>query len=70
MLRVLPDFYGNPGMENTVLDDISGLLQDAKEILNSVDTPTPVLSSAHNYLSTLLSDKLPTNLIQAMRDSF
>jgi|GEM_PF-1137285 len=70
MLRALPDFYRNPGSKDTLSDDIPALLRDATEILNSTHTPTPVLSSAINYIQTLLSEKLPTNLIQAMRDSF
>jgi 6-phosphogluconate dehydrogenase len=69
MLRALPDFY--QGSENNELsNDISALLEDAKKVLNQITVSTPVLSSAYNYVTALQSEKLPTNLIQAMRDSF
>ncbi len=42
----------------------------ADEVLDMVYTPTPVASSAIQYIRTFASQLLPTNLIQAMRDSF
>lgn len=69
MLRVLPDFYRG-GEKDTVSTDIAAVLEDAKKILDATACPTPVISSAFNYISTLMAEKLPTNLIQAMRDSF
>lgn len=70
MLRALPDFFkawATPDREST---DIQELLWVAKDVLNNVTAPTPVLSSSYNYMLTRTSEKLPTNLIQAMRDSF
>lgn len=69
MLRALPDFY-NDSSKNEFSDDISSLLLDAKKVLDEASVATPVLSSAYNYITTLQSETLPTNLIQAMRDSF
>ncbi len=69
MLRTLPDFYQSSSSPDES-NDISTLLKDTKDILNQAQSPTPVLASAYNYIATLLSEKLPTNLIQAMRDSF
>jgi 6-phosphogluconate dehydrogenase len=69
MLRVLPDFYTNSS-NSQQSEDIPALLLGAKTVLNQVNMSTPVLSSAYNYITTLLAEKLPTNLIQAMRDSF
>ena len=69
MLRVLPVFYTNSA-NSQQSEDIPALLLDVKTVLNQVNMSTPVLSSAYNYMATLLAEKLPTNLIQAMRDSF
>jgi len=69
MLRALPDFYTN-SENNELSTDITFLLFDAKKALSEAPVATPVLSSAYNYIISLQSDTLPTNLIQAMRDSF
>ncbi len=69
MLRALPDFYISSA-KSQHSEDIPALLAETKVLLGQVDVPTPVLSSAYNYTSTLLAEKLPTNLIQAQRDSF
>jgi len=69
MLRALPDFYSNTS-RNEFSDDIASLLADAKKVQSQTPLATPVLSSAYNYIATLQSETLPTNLIQAMRDSF
>lgn len=69
MLRALPDFYTNSG-NNELSNDIQSLLLDAKKVLDEASVATPVISSAYNYITTLQSEILPTNLIQAMRDSF
>ena len=70
MLRVLPDFYREWSAPDAESKDIETLLQEAREIINSSMVPTPVLSSSYSYMLTRTSEKLPTNLIQAMRDSF
>lgn len=69
MLRALPDFYTNSA-NPPQSEDITALLLDAKTVLDQASVSTPVLSSAYNYMTTLGAEKLPTNLIQAMRDSF
>lgn len=69
MLRALPDFYTNSSSTQQS-EDIPALLSETKALLGKVEAPTPVLSSAYNYITTLGAEKLPTNLIQAMRDSF
>lgn len=68
----------NPEMENILMD--SELLkeitsrEDSLRILLSglkpIDIPTPVLDSTLNYLIALRREKLPANLIQALRDKF
>ncbi len=70
MLRALPDFYKIWAAPDTESTDIQALLMETKELLNNSTTPTSVLSSSYNYMMTRTSEKLPTNLIQAMRDSF
>ena len=70
MLRTLPAFYRAGKVSDTESTDIEAMLWETKETLNNSHTPTPVLSSSYNYMITRMSDKLPTNLIQAMRDSF
>jgi 6-phosphogluconate dehydrogenase len=70
MLRALPDFYQSTKAEELEWNDIASLLVDTKKVLNETTLSTPVLSSAYNYIKTLQSENLPTNLIQAMRDSF
>lgn len=69
MLRVLPDFYTSSSNPQHA-EGIPDLLAETKVLLGQVEAPTPVLSSAYNYITTLQAEKLPTNLIQAMRDSF
>lgn len=39
-------------------------------MIGKVKIPTPVIGSIRDYFMTLYALKLPTNLIQAMRDSF
>lgn len=70
MLRALPDFFKVWAPLDTVSTDIAWLLMDAKEVLDSSVTPTAVLASSYHYILTSTSKTLPTNLIQAMRDSF
>ena len=72
MLEVLPDFYHEKQGEKCLLfmDQIPVQRITTDELLSSTVTPTPVISSVAQYFRTLSSDKLPTNLIQAMRDSF
>ncbi len=72
MLEVLPDFYHGKIWEKTreFMEKIAPYRIMADEVLDMVYTPTPVASSAIQYIRTFASQLLPTNLIQAMRDSF
>lgn len=68
MLEILPKFLS----ENQVALEwrsIEELLLSMRHI-NDSDQPTPVIDATYNYLQTFFVEKLPTNLIQAMRDSF
>lgn len=72
MLEVLPALYNLPISANTqdLLGNIRECMIATKSVLQSTAAPTPVISSALNYFTTIQSETLPTNLIQAMRDSF
>jgi len=72
MLEVLPDFYHEKQSENCVefMDSLPILQIAADELLSEIHTPTPVGASVVQYFKALSADTLPTNLIQAMRDSF
>ena len=45
-------------------------LDNTSSVLDKLKIPTPVIGSIRDYFMTLYVEKLPTNLIQAMRDSF
>lgn len=72
MLEVLPDFYRENQTEacNDFMDQIPPMRIHMDELLGQIYTPTPVASSVAQYFRALSEDNLPTNLIQAMRDSF
>ncbi len=68
----------NPEIENILMDDelfeeiisIEDSLRTLLSSLKLIDIPTPVLDSTLNYLIGLRREKLPANLIQALRDKF
>ena len=70
MLEVLPKIVWNTWthieLEERCIEEI---LLSMKHV-NSSDQPSPVIDATYNYLQTFFVEKLPTNLIQAMRDSF
>lgn len=68
----------NPGIENILMDD--ELLREVSDLeyslrlvlskLKSMNIPTPIFDSSLNYLIALKRERLPANLIQALRDRF
>lgn len=70
MLSIIPQIYTTPEKVSTFLHDLQQHIVSIDTIVRTSITPVPVLSSAREYLKTLMTEKLPTNLIQAMRDSF
>ena len=71
-------FQKNPQLENLFLDkDVANLLQSTEESLRitisagvKAKIPLAAMSSALAYYDAFLSERLPTNLIQAQRDFF
>jgi len=71
-------FAKDPTLPNILLDGaIARILQQREESLRSIVTqgirsriPLPCLSSALSYYDAFLSERMPTNLIQAQRDHF
>lgn len=71
-------FDKNPKLPNLLLDkDIAILLKNKEEHLRNIISaaiaariPVPGMMSALAYFDTYCSERMPTNLIQAQRDSF
>jgi 6-phosphogluconate dehydrogenase len=72
MLEILPAFYSLPTTADAseFAGSIKTKLDNTSSVLNKLKIPTPVIGSIRDYFMTLFVEKLPTNLIQAMRDSF
>lgn len=72
MLEILPAFYGLPTIVNTheFMNNIKTKLDNTSSVLDKIKIPSPVIGSIRDYFMALFVEKLPTNLIQAMRDSF
>jgi 6-phosphogluconate dehydrogenase len=72
MLEILPAFYGLPTTIDArdFVESIQTKLNNSRSASDTLTIPTPVIGSIRNYFMTLHVEKLPTNLIQAMRDSF
>lgn len=72
MLEVLPAFYDLPttATAGDFITSIKVKLGNANSVMSGVGIATPVIGSTRDYFMTLSAEKLPTNLIQAMRDSF
>lgn len=72
MLEILPAFYGLPTTADAseFVGSIKVKLDNTSSVLDKLKIPTPVIGSIRDYFMTLFVEKLPTNLIQAMRDSF
>ena len=72
MLEILPAFYGMP-MSAVAMEFMKHLkekLDNTSSVMDKLQIPTPVIGSIRDYFMSLYVEKLPTNLIQAMRDSF
>jgi 6-phosphogluconate dehydrogenase len=71
-------FAKDPGLSNILLDKgIAKLMQEREESMRSIVTlgvnsriALPCLNSALTYYDAFLSERMPTNLIQAQRDHF
>lgn len=72
MLEILPAFYGpqTTADASEFVGSIKTKLDNTSSALDKLKIPTPVIGSIRDYFMTLYVEKLPTNLIQAMRDSF
>lgn len=72
MLEILPAFYGMPmsAVAMEFMKQMKEKLDNTSSVLDKLKIPTPVIGSIRDYFMTLYVEKLPTNLIQAMRDSF
>jgi 6-phosphogluconate dehydrogenase len=72
MLEVLPAFYGLSGTKNAdeFIGNMKIKLDNTSSVLDKLKIPTPVIGSIRDYFMTLYVQQLPTNIIQAMRDSF
>ncbi|MEM2469625.1 MAG: NADP-dependent phosphogluconate dehydrogenase [Nitrososphaerota archaeon] len=68
----------NPGIENILMDDelfkeVTGLEGSLRLLLSKLkftNIPTPIFDSSLNYLIALKRERLPANLIQALRERF
>lgn len=72
MLEILPAFYALPTTADAseFVGIIKTKLDNTNSVMDKLKIPTPVIGSIRDYFMTLYVEKLPTNLIQAMRDSF
>lgn len=70
MLGIIPQIYTAQEKTSTFLHNLQQHIASIDTVVRITSTPIPVLGSAREYLKTLMTEKLPTNLIQAMRDSF
>lgn len=72
MLEILPAFYNMPmsAVAMEFMKQMKEKLDNTSSVLDKLKIPTPVIGSIRDYFMTLYVEKLPTNLIQAMRDSF
>lgn len=70
MLAIIPQIYeASPGTSE-FLHQLQQHIASIDEVVRTSGVPIPVIASSREYLKTLMSEKLPTNLIQAMRDHF
>jgi 6-phosphogluconate dehydrogenase len=70
MLAIIPEIYQAPLGTSEFLHQLQPHIGSIDTIVRTSGVPIPVIASSKEYLKTLMSDKLPTNLIQAMRDHF
>lgn len=70
MLAIIPQIYEASPKTSEFLHQLQQHMASIDEIVRMSGVPIPVIASSREYLKTLMSEKLPTNLIQAMRDHF
>lgn len=72
MLEILPAFYNLPTTADAseFVGSIKAKLDNTSSVMEKLKIPTPVIGSIRDYFMTLYVQNLPTNLTQAMRDSF
>lgn len=70
MLAVIPQIYEASLETSEFLHQLQAHMASLDEVVRWSGVPIPVIASSREYLKTLMSEKLPTNLIQAMRDHF
>jgi len=70
MLAIIPQIYETTSGTSEFLHQLQRHMSSLDTVVRSSGVPIPVISSSREYLKTLMSEKLPTNLIQAMRDHF
>ncbi|MEM4467244.1 MAG: NADP-dependent phosphogluconate dehydrogenase [Nitrososphaerota archaeon] len=76
--RLIEVLERSPGIENILLDEevykevleLERALRILLSHLKSTDIPTPHLDSTLNYLISMRRERLPTNIIQLLRDRF
>ncbi|MCS6784946.1 MAG: NADP-dependent phosphogluconate dehydrogenase, partial [Candidatus Caldarchaeum sp.] len=60
-------------LTEAVSELLKGRVENWRKLLTSVrqtNIPTPVLDASFNYYLSMVSEKLPANIIQALRDRF
>ncbi|MFA6080715.1 MAG: NADP-dependent phosphogluconate dehydrogenase [Candidatus Gracilibacteria bacterium] len=70
MLTIIPQIYEASSGTSEFLHQLQQHIQSIDTVVRASGVPIPVIASSREYLKTLMSEKLPTNLIQAMRDHF
>lgn len=70
MLAIIPQIYGVSPGTSEFLHQLQVHMKSIDTVVRTSGVPIPVIASSREYLKTLMSEKLPTNLIQAMRDHF
>ncbi len=70
MLAIIPQIYEAFPGTSEFLHQLQSHMTSLDKVIRTSGVPIPVLASSREYLKTLMSEKLPTNLIQAMRDHF
>ena len=71
-------FAADPSLDNLLVDrDLESVLRESEgswrhvvQVMKSLSIPAPAMDSAIDYYDSYRSEKLPANLIQALRDIF
>lgn len=70
MLAIIPQIYQTTTGTSDFLHQLQVHIGSIDTVVRASGVPIPVIASSREYLKTLMSERLPTNLIQAMRDHF